>query len=82
MIKFKTVWVIVEVTFDYYRFQRNLATFFDKRMAKDFLNTIGNKLPVLVYDEKKALQEESNKKRGMNHIWLQRMKVPFNKKTK
>jgi hypothetical protein len=68
----------VEVTFDYLRFERNLAVFYEKKECKSFLKMMGNKLPVLGYSEKKMVKKESSSKKGQNHIWLQKWKIKTN----
>ena len=67
-----TIYVLVEVTYDYYRFQENITANNTGVFGDKFFDF--DEWPVLDYEEVSAEIEELNRTE-LAHYWIQKFKV-------
>jgi len=67
-------YILVEVTYDYHRFQENRGAFGWKETAENMARLQNKKFPIYDYEAGSA-EEEALNKAEKNHWWIQKMKV-------
>lgn len=68
------VYILVEVTYDYYRFQKNIAASHSIEELESIVSSPDNILnrPLFVYDEE-SKENEAFDNRELNHYWIQEL---------
>lgn len=76
----KKVYVVVLVTYDYYRFQENLAVVTSEQAGFDFIKLFiqsGHENYVTYLYEENSEHEKLHDETGICHYWLQEFNVPI-----
>ena len=67
------VYVLVSVTYDYYRFQDNLFASTDKQKCYDYAKEKYPKHLLLDYKKDDETEVSNLKKEEINHLWIQEL---------
>ena len=69
----KKYFIIVLVTYDHYRFQRNLTVVRDKLLCYNFKDIVPKYANTEIYDYKENEEPKHLKENETEHLWIQEL---------